>query len=71
MSLSRLIALVFVLSLLTACAGHVTVNVSAISSNTVDSFGTRYVFASAMRDVDTRDLYFREYSHYFYKKRNI
>ncbi len=65
MSLPRLIILVFVLSVLTACAGHVTVNVSAISSNTVDSFGTRYVFASAMRDVDTKDLYFREYSQYF------
>ena len=67
MSLPRLIALFFVLPtlLLAGCAGYVTVNVSAISSNTVDSFGTRYLFASAMRDVDTKDLYFREYSQYF------
>jgi len=67
MSFPRLIILLLIFSslLLTGCAGNITVNVSAISSNTVENFGARYVFASAMNDVETKDLYFREYSGYF------
>jgi len=50
---------------LTGCTNRITVVVNAISTATHLSLGKRYVLTSAMEDIDNRDLFFQEFSHYF------
>jgi hypothetical protein len=56
-----------IVTLLTACAGGVTVRVNAISDAQLHAAGKHYLLVHATAQANKDDLFFREFSSYFVK----
>jgi len=67
MILRRVVLFIFVgVSLFTlGCSNRITVVVDAIATDAVNATAKRYVLTSAMDNVDEKDLFFQEFSHYY------
>lgn len=53
------------LLLMSGCANRVTVHVNSITNDSIKSAGHRYLLTNNAGEVEEKDLYFQEFSHYF------
>jgi len=67
MKLRRVFIVFFlcILMLTVSCSSRVSVVVNAIAISGLEGVGKNYVLTSAMDDIDAKDLFFQEFSHYF------